>query len=93
MSNHPSGFTAWLNIGPDAHISARHTPGGVEAIKIEVVAPDVLPAVYITPEKARELRDALTVVLAEIEQAEIHDATLMYSGGIQAYGEHLGGAS
>ena len=92
MTSNPSGFIAFSHIGDDAHVTAEQTHGGAEAVLVKWGLHHI-PYLYIDLRNARELRDALTVVLAEIEQAEIDEASTAFHGAIQAYGEHLGGAS
>lgn len=70
MSNHPSGFTGWTHVGNDAWIEVTHGQGGVEDVRVIFRTPSssfAVPELYLAQDKARELRDALSQVLREID--------------------------
>lgn len=61
-----SGFSGTILVADDIHsITVDATGGGPEQVRIEFTLPSFysLPAIYITPGRARELRDRLTAAL------------------------------
>jgi hypothetical protein len=82
-STHPTGFTGWTHVGPDAKVVVTHGEGGVEDVKVTFPTPAsmfAVPDIYLNRDIARQLRDDLIVTLHEIDRAEAHAASLAFGG-------------